>query len=200
MTDSGDQGPRSARSGLDAMGRLLDRALSAEDLALQTREVAASVEPEQGDLASVLVVEVGGERFGLPGSLVRRVVPPAAVHRIPHRSNSVLRGLCNLGGQLLLTGSLEALMELAPASGSAAATRRMLILADPAGAWAVEVDRVHGVVMVERTQFRDPPATVRAARDRFSDRLFPDPSATGGDRIALLDAERLLQGLARSLA
>lgn len=200
MIDRGDhEGTPPLGSGLDAMGRLLDRVLSAEDLALQTREVAASVEPEQGDRASVLVVEVGGERFGLPGSLVRRVVPPAAVHRIPHRSNSVLRGLCNLGGQLLLTGSLEALMELAPASGTAA-TRRMLILADPAGAWAVEVDRVHGVVMVERTQFRDPPATVRAARDRFSDRLFPDPFTERGDRIALLDAERLLQGLARSLA
>jgi chemotaxis signal transduction protein len=63
------------------------------------------------------------------------------------------------------------------------------------------VDRVVGVVRIDPAAMTEPPATIEAACDRYTRRLLMDPSASDGSRrIALLDGERLLAGLARSLA
>lgn len=189
-------------TGRDAMAELLGRPLSQRDLAEQTRAAAMPLERESGRLESVLLVEVGGERMGLPAALVRRVFPLAPVHRVPHRSNRVLRGICNLGGRLTLAASLEALLDLAAAAAPAAADprqRRTLLIGEESAAWALEVDRVLGVIRVDAETLAEPPATVEAARDRHTARLLDDPTP-GGGRIALLDGERLLASLARSLA
>lgn len=191
------------RGDRDAMSELLDRPLSAEDLAAQTRDAALPLAEETGSRKSVLLVEVAGERLALPASFVRRVFAVAAVHRVPHRSNRVLRGLCNLGGRLVLSGSLEALLDLAPSGDGEAAgdARRTLLVGDEAAAWAVEVTRVVGVVRIDPAAMTEPPATVEAARDRFTHRLLVDPLAgESSHRIALLDGDRVLAGLARSLA
>ena len=187
----------------DAMAELLDRPLSASDLAEQTRDAAMPLAEEAGTRTSVLLVEVAGERLALEASLVRRVFAATPVHRVPHRTNRVLRGLCNLGGRLVLSGSIEALLDLSPAGDepATATARRTLLIGGEAEVWAIEVDRVVGVARIDPAAMIEPPATIEAARDRYTRRLLMDPSAVDGSRrIALLDGERLLAGLARSLA
>jgi chemotaxis-related protein WspD len=192
--------PRNAgESRRDAMAELLSRPLSQRDLAEQTRAAAMPLERESARLESVLLVEVGGERMGLPAALVRRVFPLAPVHRVPHRTNRVLRGICNLGGRLTLAASLEALLDLAAEATADARQRRTLLIGEESAAWAIEVDRVLGVIRINTETLATPPATVEAARERHTARLLDDPTP-GGGRIALLDGERLLASLARSLA
>lgn len=192
--------PRNAgESRRDAMAELLSRPLSQRDLAEQTRAAAMPLERESARLESVLLVEVGGERMGLPAALVRRVFPLAPVHRVPHRTNRVLRGICNLGGRLTLAASLEAVLDLAAEAAADARQRRTLLIGEESAAWAIEVDRVLGVIRADAETLAEPPATVEAARERHTARLLDDPTP-GGGRIALLDGERLLASLARSLA
>lgn len=197
-------------SASEAAQRLLNRPLTEGDLADQTAEVARPLDEGAGDRISVLVVECGGERLAMPGSLVRRVALPAIVHRVPHRSNAVLRGICNIGGQLALAADLAALLDLErPPGGAEDRARRMLLLGDGAEQWVIEVDRVIGVVRVDPARLLDPPATVRAARDRLTEHLVEidlSGGSDGGDggggtvRMALLSGSRLLEGLGRSLA
>lgn len=192
--------PRNAgESRRDAMAELLSRPLSQRDLAEQTRAAAMPLKRESARLESVLLVEVGGERMGLPAALVRRVFPLAPVHRVPHRTNRVLRGICNLGGRLTLAASLEAVLDLAAEAAADARQRRTLLIGEESAAWAIEVDRVLGVIRADAETLAEPPATVEAARERHTARLLDDPTP-GGGRIALLDGERLLASLARSLA
>lgn len=192
--------PRNAgESRRDAMAELLSRPLSQRDLAEQTRAAAMPLERESARLESVLLVEVGGERMGLPAALVRRVFPLAPVHRVPHRTNRVLRGICNLGGRLTLAASLEAVLDLAAEATADSSQRRTLLIGEESAAWAIEVDRVLGVIRADAETLAEPPATVEAARERHTARLLDDPTP-GGGRIALLDGERLLASLARSLA
>jgi chemotaxis-related protein WspD len=188
----------------DAARRLLQRPLSDEELAAQTGEVARPLEEEAGARISLLLVECGGERLALPGAVVRRVTLPAVVHRVPHRSNKVLRGICNLGGQLVPTADLAALLELDGAGEEGdSPRRRMLLLGESPEQWAVEVDHVIGVVRIDPEGLLDPPATVRAARDHMTEHLveLAADSGTGhAERVAVLSGPRLLEGLARSLA
>lgn len=184
--------------GADSMRALLERPLGASELARQTAEVARPLKQDESDRVSVLLVECGGERFGLPGSLVRRVTAPVPIHRIPHRSNAVLRGLCNLGGHLSLVASLEALLDL-PAATPQGAERRMLLVGDGAEQWVIEVDRVLGVARIETSRLVDPPSTVRAAKDHLTERLILPTDGSSEGRVALLSSERLLAGLRRSL-
>ncbi len=187
---------------LNATRRLLDRPLDARELHAQTEEVARPLEEDAGERVSVLIVECGGERLALPGSLVRRVSALAPVHRVPHRSNSVLRGIVNLGGHVTLAADLASLLELPKAESASTADRRMLLLGEGSEQWAVEVDRVLGVLRVEVGRLGDAPVTVRAARDHHTDRLLTllDGEVDGGaGRVALLSEEKVLAGLRRNL-
>lgn len=190
----------------DATRRLLERPLGPEELAAQTLEVARVIDEDASDRTSVLVVECAGERLGLPGSLVRRVDATSALHRVPHRSNAVLRGVVNLGGQLSLVGDLGALLELprpaAAATRESDRDRRMLLLGESPEHWVVEVDRVLGVLRIESTRLESPPLTIRAARDHLSEHLVDlheGEIAGGAGRIAVLGADTLIAGLRRSL-
>ena len=203
-TSADRPGDAAIASDSDAARRLLQRPLSDEELAAQTCEVARPLEEEAGTRISLLLVECGGERLALPGAVVRRVTLPAVVHRVPHRSNKVLRGICNLGGQLVPAADLAALLEL-DGSGEEGDSprRRMLLLGESPEQWAVEVDHVIGVVRIDPEGLLDPPATVRAARDHLTEHLveLDANSGTGqAERVALLSGPKLLEGLARSLA
>jgi len=203
-TSADRPGDAAIASDSDAARRLLQRPLSDEELAAQTCEVARPLEEEAGTRISLLLVECGGERLALPGAVVRRVTLPAVVHRVPHRSNKVLRGICNLGGQLVPAADLAALLEL-DGSGEEGDSprRRMLLLGESPEQWAVEVDHVIGVVRIDPEGLLDPPATVRAARDHLTEHLVELAADFGtgqAERVAVLSGPRLLEGLARSLA
>ena len=197
-----DRRAESIESDSEAARRLLQRPLSESELATQTREVARPIEEDAGARVSLLLFECGGERFALPGSVVRRVTLPTAVHRVPHRSNAVLRGICNLGGQLVPAADLASLLELdASPEPRDSPHRRMLLLGESPDFWVVEVDEVLGVVRVDPAGLIDPPATVRAARDHLTEHLVElETGSARVERVAMLGGPRLLEALARSLA
>src|SRR5262245_17096595 len=70
------------------------------------------------DLISVLIFRLGKEWLAFRTQAVAEVTAPRPVHRIPHRSSSILIGLVNLRGQLQLQVSLHGLLGVVNPAGS----------------------------------------------------------------------------------
>jgi chemotaxis signal transduction protein len=184
------------------MLRLLDRPLTADDLRESTARVAQPRAPAKLNVASLLLFRAGGERLAVPAVQVARVTRVSVVRRIPHRSNSVIRGSCNINGELLLCGSLVELLQLAAArepgdDGAPEDLRRMVVLGPESNRWVTEVDEVAGVRYFETDSYKAPPVTVGQARNRFTVSLVP---LSEGGVATLLDVPQVLSGFKAALA
>jgi len=171
-----------ADAGLD---ELLARPLADADLDRATGELAAPISARARRAMSVLAVRVSGELFAIPSVDVAKVVPPARVHRVPHRSNDVLRGIANHDGELLMCMSLEAALGIARADGRAKPA--LVVIGDLRDRWAFEVDEVVGVLDVAEGASREAPVTVTAWRNGCVARLV----GTESGEAALLDVHGL---------
>jgi chemotaxis-related protein WspD len=171
-----------ADAGLD---ELLARPLAAADLDRATGELAAPLSARARRAMSVLAVRVGGELFAIPSVDVAKVVPPARVHRVPHRSNDVLLGVANHDGELLLCMSLEAALGIV--RSDARAKPALVVIGDVRDRWSFEVDEVIGVLDVAEGASREAPVTVTASRNGCIARL----AETESGEVALLDVHGL---------
>lgn len=187
-----------------AMSRLLDRPLDDEDVRAATLRVEQPLTVADGELVSLLAFRVHDELLGLRAEDVVRVTRVAPVHRIPHRTNAVIRGLCNVEGELLICVSLSAMLEIqgpeatdAAASPDPAGRRRMVVIGRRADSWVAVADEVLGVIRLEAKTFLPPPATVQQARPCFTRSLAP---LQDGRTVAVLDASRLDAGFKAALS
>jgi chemotaxis-related protein WspD len=184
----------------DAMIRLLDRPLSAADLVETTARIGQPITPPERETRSVLAFRLRAEWFAVVAGDVHRVTCPVVVHHIPHRSNAIIRGLCNIEGQLLICGSLRDLLGLVdaemPDAEQLSGDVRMLVLGEPHDGWVVEVDAVLGVVDIDLRSVQPPPVTVEHARDRYTDSIVSLCEA----RAALLSTDRLKAGFEAALS
>jgi chemotaxis-related protein WspD len=176
------------------MRALLDRPLPPERLVENTALVAAPAVREQGDTMGVLVFTLGDERLAIEADEAHRVFRATPVGRIPHRSNEVLEGIANIGGELTLVARLSAALGLA----ATCEATHFVVIGEPAARWAFAVDRVEGVRRIERGRLLPAPATVRHAADGCTIAIATD--GDGGAPVAVLDARRVCALLARSLA
>jgi chemotaxis signal transduction protein len=186
------------RGGIERMRALLDRPLSAAELAANTRAVPVRTEARGGRTRSVLAFTVGEERLALEAEDAARVVPLSPVRRVPHRTNAVFAGLANIGGELTLVARAgEALGVAAGASQT-----HFIVIGRPGERWAFAVDSVEGVRRVEESRTLPPPATIRHAADGCTQYLAPIAARTGSDAplVSVLDVARLSALFARSLA
>ena len=183
------------------MRALLDRPLSAEELAANTRAVAVRAEARGGRTRSLLAFTVGDERLALEAEDAARVVPLSPVRRVPHRTNAVFAGLANIGGELTL------IARAGEALGVAAGITQthFIVIGRPGERWAFAVDSVEGVRRVEESRTLPPPATIRHAADGCTKYLAPIPSVGGvgvadAPLVSVLDVARLAALFARSIA
>ena len=183
----------------DAAERLLDREAPPGYLEAWAAEVAEPAAARGDALFAATLFRLGDERFLLDGALVRDVHVPRRVHRVPGRTNDVFRGIVCLRGELHPCADLHALLGCrrvaTPAEGTAARTR-MVVVGRPGERWAFEADEVVDVRRYEERAVAPPQVTVAKASVRFSDGVV----ALHDGPAARLDPERLLAGLARSLA
>ncbi len=188
--------PADAPAAGDATERLLAREPEAAYLESWTRSLARPLfDPHvRGDLPGLLAL-LGTERYLLPAAIVREVHPTRPVHRIPGRTNAVLRGLVCLRGELVLAADLHAALGAGPRPAASRAAR-MLVLERLEQRFAVEVDAVLDVRRYERSALAPAPVTVARAAAHVAEATL----ATRQGRAALLDPERLFAALARSLS
>jgi chemotaxis-related protein WspD len=191
-----------------AILRLLDRPLGPKDVQQATERVAQPLVPPDRDLASLLLMRLGPEFLALPSIDILRVARTVPVRRIPHRTNAVVLGLCNLDGELLLCGGLPTLLDVPRDTSPAGeeenedSPHRLVVIGSESGRWAVEVDEVLGVRSIESASCLPPPATLQGAVGQYTKAIFPmSDIMTKEDQevVAILDASTLVSGFEAAL-
>jgi chemotaxis signal transduction protein len=167
------------------LAELMSRPLSEADLDRATAELAAPLEARSRARRSLLAFRRGAELFGVPAVDAAKVVPATQVHRVPHRTNAVFRGIANHEGELLLVVSLEAALGLPP--HELPERRVLVVLGTGRDRWAFEADMIEGVLDVPANAFRAPPVTVTASRSGCVEAL----AATTIGEVVVLEPARL---------
>ena len=178
------------------IGRMLFERAAPEDLGRETAELLAIPEQEAvGETVSLLVFRLGEERFALKAVLFQEVAPARPVHRIPLRRGPVLLGLVNVSGELLPCVSAAAALGLPAGPPKHGLKTRLCVIGRPENRFAFFVDEALAIRRVPAQEFHAPPATVANAPAAKSAALFH----LDGKEIAVLDEERVLESLSRSL-
>ena len=167
------------------LAELMSRPLSDADLDRATAELAAPLEARSRARRSLLAFRRGAELFGVPAVDAAKVVSATQVHRVPHRTNAVFRGIANHEGELLLVVSLEAALGLPP--HELPERRVMVVLGTGRDRWAFEADMIEGVLDVPANAFRAPPVTVTASRSGCVGAL----ASTNVGEVVVLEPARL---------
>ncbi|MFV2066345.1 MAG: chemotaxis protein CheW [Pirellulales bacterium] len=177
--------------------KLLDRELSPGQLDENTARVGQPMGTEPRKVARVLVCRLHGETLALPATDIDRVAHVAIVHRIPHRTNRVVRGIVNMGGELQLCGSLADLLGMTARADEASddQRQRMVVLGRGRNRWSFLVDEVFGVAVYRLDHVRRPPMTVENARDCFVEAVISTTDRTA----TLLKTDRILSGFRAAL-
>ncbi len=163
---------RSEASADQAIQRLLDQPLLPDDLREATERVARPLQPPEKEILRLLAFQLSGERFAVEARSVAKVTYAVGIHRIPHRSNAVIRGFCHVDGDLLLCADLGNLLELEPANPpepkqAGRGRCRQPTANDRARVsgttWGIEVEAVDGVIPVVPDELADASVDGRCA-------------------------------------
>lgn len=96
-----------------AAAQLLDRPVSGEERRAWTAHYAAEVGTRSATRTSVVIFRLGEEWLALPTGVFQEVSEVRVglqLHRLPHRGRSLVLGLVNLRGELLVCASLGRLL------------------------------------------------------------------------------------------
>ena len=183
-----------------AAGRELLRRDLAQGARLEAgKRYADRVRPAARQGTSFTVFRLGEEWLALPTGVIDRVSVPGTVRRIPHRSNRILRGLMNLGGEGLLVIALDVLLGIdatAPKraesveAGRAKPIPRLLVVQSDKGLWAFETDELAGTFRQDEARLGQVPSTLAAALVRHVRGTFQ----ADGRLVGVLDFSLVIQG------
>ena len=165
-----------------------------------TTHLSRSVDAGDADTRSILIFRVGAEWLALPTTSILEVIETRPVHSLPGRRKSVLLGVVNVRGELLVCVSLGGLLGLAPSPpaprpGTQLMHARMLVLNHGHARAVCPVDEVHGVHHFPARALHDVPATVARASSTHSKAVL----SWDGHSVGILDDELTFASMERSL-
>jgi len=148
---------------------------------------------------SVTLFRVENEWLCLQTQVIEEITEPGVIHRLPHRSNSVFRGLVNIHGKIQLCFSLGDLLgvEKAPDcadSISRKVFKRMVILAWEHQGWVFPADEIFGIQRCSEHDVAKAPDTVTRAFSTYTKGVLP----WQGRHVGYLDHELLFSSLRRN--
>ncbi len=174
--------------------RLLDRPAPEGYLREWQDRLRDKPDDEVRDTVALLVFRVAKEWLALRVGSVAEITADAPVHRVPHRTNEVLRGIVNVRGELQLAFSLRAMLGLREGSAPQASARvypRMIMIASEGQRFVTRVDEVMGVSHFETALMEDAPVTVSKALATFTRGLY----SWHDNKVAVLDDELIFHSL-----
>ena len=185
----------------DAALQLIDRDLQPDCVAEWTQHYGKPKSPERRRERSVVIFRIDAEWLALPTRVVREIADRRPIHSLPHRDSTLVLGLVNVRGELLVCVSLGGLLGMEPSrettgpAGRAVKGRLMVIEAEAVRA-ACPVDEIHGVHQVFEGGLNDVPTTLARAPASHSSAVV----AWDGRSVGLLDEQSLFQAIERTLA
>lgn len=178
---------------------LLNRPITAEEIAHNTAQIGRAQDAEIRHPATAVICLIGDEKLALRSTTVARVHKLVATHRVPHRTTETICGLCNIDGQLVLCASLASLLQIPPPlaspGGEAQTGARLVMIGDAPDQWAFPVDAVCGVSGFDPGSVQTLPLTVEQSITHYSAGIIH----VDGGQATLLDTERLIRGFQAAL-
>lgn len=179
-----------------AIGRtLFDREMSADYRQEVSEELAAAAAVTE-ETESLLILRAGSEWFALRTQRFEGISRYQKPYVVPFRSGSLLAGLVNVNGELLLCISLEAALGLPPGSGTeTAGGPRLCVVGNGNERFAFGVDEILGVRHVPSSKMQHVPVTLAKSPSAQVISCFE----VDGRNVGLIDEQRLFNSLDRSL-
>jgi chemotaxis-related protein WspD len=182
----------------NAAVRLLDRSLPLAYRREWTDHFASQRNPREPSKTSAVLFRIQAEWLALPTAAFQEVAERRQVHSLPHRRHTLVLGLANVRGEMLICVSLGHLLglERMPAPEALRTDYHRLLVGNwEGGRLAFPVDEVHGPHRFHPEELRTPPATVAKFTPTYTRSiLYWQQRAVG-----LLDAELLFASLNRTL-
>jgi len=179
----------------DTARGLFDRPMPPGYRSEWTERLATPEAPPLGPSTTYLTLRVGNEWLGIPSASCVEVTEARRAFPLTHRTGGAFEGLVNVRGQVVLSVSLRALLDI-PSDDGAGARARLVVIEDPNGRFSLRVDEVDGI-----RRFAD--ADVLPAPATLSRSLSPHVSGVvhDGERlVGLMDGASLFAALARCVA
>lgn len=180
-----------------AIGRtLFDREMPVDYRREVSEELAAAAAAAVEEMESVLVLRVGSEWYALRTQVFQEILASQKPYVVPFRSGSLLEGLVNVNGELLLCISLEAALGLSPEiSTRTPGRRRLCVVGNGHERLAFSVDEILGVRRVPCARMQPVPVTLAKSPSAQATSCFE----TDSHNVGLIDEKRLFNSLDRSL-
>lgn len=178
---------------------LLDRDLPSAYLDEWRSHFSQERRVEEPDSEAIVVFRIGDEWLGLPTAVFSEFVDMRAIHSLPHRRNSVLLGLTNVRGELLVCVSLGKALGIEQDTKKPqrrTVYRRLVVIRDKDARIVFPADEVHGLRKFHPGELTEVPATVAKATATHTRAILPWEDRA----IGCLDAQLLFYTLNRSLA
>ncbi|GAB4243243.1 MAG: hypothetical protein OHK005_07500 [Candidatus Methylacidiphilales bacterium] len=164
----------------------------AQTLTIDTPSTAAQAS------SSIMIFRLGADWLGLPANVFKETTTPRTLHRIPHRTNRVLRGLVNIRGELLPLFSLRDLLNLEPGDQAPSLSRRVYqrfaVLEAEDGRWVAPLDEVAAIERIPSHELGPVPSTLSGGAGTFAKGIF----SYQGQRVALLDHDLIFYNLTKN--
>jgi chemotaxis signal transduction protein len=195
-------GGNSAGPNAGALDRLLDKPVTQQELAAGAEDAATPADALGRGTVGVLLFKLGDETLAIPAKSLRRITTYTRPSPIPHRTRGILRGLCNIRGELILCADIRRMLGVPPhdskeqAPGEADPRRMVVIGPADASSWVFEADSLVGVERIDPAALIHAPMTVENALGAFVSGL----AEVGDSRVTVLDADRILAGFKAGIA
>jgi chemotaxis-related protein WspD len=194
--------------------QLLDRALPVEYRRERTSHYAEAKKLTQPAKTSLILFRLGLEWLALPTTAFQEIAERRHLHTLPHRRRSIVLGLVNVRGELLVCASVARLLGLpddelkvrgdeqtptpAPDArrGSLAIRQARLLVANWNGQrLAFPVDEVFGIHRFHLDEMKEPPTTISKSALTYTQGVFKWRERS----VGCLNADSLFSALNHSL-
>ncbi len=153
--------------------RLLERPIDEKDREEWTAAFASPPDKKASTISSAFVFRAGGEWLGLPAKLIQEVVDMGKIHSLPHRDNTVVRGLVNIRGKLEICFSIGAVLgidrfEKPETEKRYISPERLVVVARKDQRLVFPVSEVFGTFRYSEGMLQQLPITVSGSKAAFS--------------------------------
>src|ERR1051326_626571 len=179
--------------------RLLERPLPQDYRAEWTAHFAKEQKLAPPVKTSAVLFRINAEWLALPTGAFQEVAERRRTHSLPHQRQSVVVGLVNVRGELLICVSLARLLGLekpSPRQTIRTTYDRLLVTNWEGSRLVFPVDEVHGTHRFEASEVQEPPATVAKSQPSYAQGVFLGQQKS----VGLLDPSLLFSALNRSLS
>lgn len=186
-----------------SVGRnLLDRPVPDEYGNEWTSVFSKIAAQEKTIIRTAFVFRSGGDWLALPAKLIQEVVDMGVIHSLPHRNNSILRGVVNVRGKLELCFSIGAILDIerfekVVDKGGKYASPVRLVVAEREGERIVfPVSSVYGSFRYTEGMLQQLPVTISGSKAAYTKGIL----CVEDFDVGLLDDQLLFDALKRNMS